>query len=375
MVPVDAETLDLLMRITGTTNAALGRALSFDASYISRIRHGKRRFPQEEAILSKMAAYFHQAEPEARAATPAAVAGSAESEVPVLLRTLAAPGPGSSSDVPASALLSEAPSPVSFYYGNPGKRDAVRRFLKDLESRQPAGELLLYSDEDMSWLFEDASFIGEWQGLLTGLLCSGWRITIIHTVSRAANDMYEAIREWLPLYLSGRVTPYYYPLLRDDVFHHTLFIARGFSALIGSSVSGQNGKPLNLYIKDAAASETLAQQFAAYLAVCRPLLQTVSRQDPTGLRQALVVLSASPGPLRLTQNEPAFLFVKDEAAFIISKDENGAGFLIREPRLIAGLRAYQSMQARAGEGAVPSLSALPEALRRLLPEDLLARLS
>lgn len=374
MVPVDAETLDLLMKITGTTNAALGQALSFDASYISRIRHGKRRFPQEEAVLAKMAHYFQQADPEALAAAPAAGAESVASEGSALLRTLAAQGSKVSTDVPESALLSGTPSPVSFYYGNPGKRDAVRRLLKDLDQRRPAGELLLYSDEDMSWLWEDASFISEWQELLTGLLRSGWRITIIHTVSRAANDMYEAIREWLPLYLSGRVTPYYYPLLRDDVFHHTLFIAKGFSALIGSSVSGQSGMPLNLYIKDAAASEVLAQEFAAYLAVCRPLLQTVSRQDPAGFRQALAVLSASSGPLRFTQNELALLFVKDEAAFIISKDENGAGFLIREPRLIAGLRAYQSMQARAGEGAVPSLSALPEALRRLLPEDLLARL-
>ncbi|MCR4711627.1 MAG: hypothetical protein K5707_04940, partial [Clostridia bacterium] len=319
MVPVDAETLDLLMRITGTTNAALGRALSFDASYISRIRHGKRRFPQEEAVLAKMAHYFQQADPGTLVAAPAAGAESIESEGPALLRT--------------PIGRDSAAAPTSFYYGNPGKRDAVRRLLKDLDQRRPAGELLLYSDEDMSWLFEDASFISEWQELLTGLLLSGWRITIIHTVSRAANDMYEAIREWLPLYLSGRVTPYYYPLLRDDVFHHTLFIARGFSALIGSSVSGQSGMPLNLYIKDTAASEVLAQEFAAYLAVCRPLLQTVSRQDPAGFRQALAVLSASSGPLRFTQNELALLFVKDEAAFIISKDENGAGFLIREPRL------------------------------------------
>ena len=72
MLSTLSEKIDFLMTLTATRSSTLARALNYDPSYISRIRHGKRRFPQEEAILSKMAAYFHQAEPEARAATPAA---------------------------------------------------------------------------------------------------------------------------------------------------------------------------------------------------------------------------------------------------------------------------------------------------------------
>ena len=50
--------IDFLMRITGATNAQLARALSFDASYISRIRAGKRGLPPELPFVEPAAAFF-----------------------------------------------------------------------------------------------------------------------------------------------------------------------------------------------------------------------------------------------------------------------------------------------------------------------------
>ena len=46
-----SEKLDLLMSLTGTSNSALGRALSYDPSYISRVRAGKRGLPRRQPFL------------------------------------------------------------------------------------------------------------------------------------------------------------------------------------------------------------------------------------------------------------------------------------------------------------------------------------
>ena len=54
------EKIDLLMKITDITNAAMGKILSFDASYISRIRKGKRAFPKDEELVKVLSEFFAQ---------------------------------------------------------------------------------------------------------------------------------------------------------------------------------------------------------------------------------------------------------------------------------------------------------------------------
>ena len=53
-----SERLDFLMSLTNTSNSALARELSFDASYISRIRNGKRGMPLHQPFVEPAAAYF-----------------------------------------------------------------------------------------------------------------------------------------------------------------------------------------------------------------------------------------------------------------------------------------------------------------------------
>ena len=53
-----SEKLDILMKITDTKNSALGRALSFDPSYIGRIRTGKRGIPKHMPFIEPAAAFF-----------------------------------------------------------------------------------------------------------------------------------------------------------------------------------------------------------------------------------------------------------------------------------------------------------------------------
>ena len=53
-----AEKLDFLMNITKTSNSTLAARVSLDASYISRLRGGKRLMPKDERVMQVMAAYF-----------------------------------------------------------------------------------------------------------------------------------------------------------------------------------------------------------------------------------------------------------------------------------------------------------------------------
>ena len=50
--------IDFLMNVTNMHNAQLARALNFDASYISRIRAGKRGLPAKLPFIDPAAEFF-----------------------------------------------------------------------------------------------------------------------------------------------------------------------------------------------------------------------------------------------------------------------------------------------------------------------------
>lgn len=332
-----ARKLDFLMNLTGTQNSTLGKVLNFDASYISRIRNGKRGVPKHQPFIEPAAAYFAQQikDPYQKRAAMEMISPSRkwpESEEEV--RSLIAIWLSNNKDYADSTIghflsglsASCAPSPadqmppshlppsdkLSCFYGNEGKRRGVEIFLSRICMQTPPPELLLYSDEDMTWLYEDVPFAKRWSALLTQYITSGGRIKIIHTISRNINDMLEAINKWIPLYMSGRIEPYFYPKIRDDVYHRTLFVASGHSALISYSVGCQTSGRLNLLISDKDAVAALAMEFYDYFALCRPLVQFYNRNNPEAFLSVLSEFGARDGGLIMAGSVPSFLTLPAE---------------------------------------------------------------
>jgi len=52
------EKLDLLMNITNTKNSSLAHYLKLDPSYISRLRRGERKFPNNIEYIDMIGLYF-----------------------------------------------------------------------------------------------------------------------------------------------------------------------------------------------------------------------------------------------------------------------------------------------------------------------------
>lgn len=388
MAKSTADRFDFLMKLTNTQNTALGRALNFDASYISRIRSGKRGLPPSEPFIEPAAAYFahhireeyqkaavlnelrlHRAWPSderAAAALLAAWLSSEPSENPVE-RVIAAmregaPRMGASEEVYSAASGSRAET--ALYYGNEGKRGGVIAFLSALcESGEPH-TLLLTSDEDMAWLFEDAAFAGTWASLMGRLIQSGSRVRIIHSVSRDANEMWEAVRKWLPLYMSGAIEPYYYPRLRDGVYRRTLFIASGHSALCAASVQGQAGEELNLLLTDETAVKSLEEEFSAYLALCRPLMEIARPKDGAELAALLRTFAGASDKLSAAFPEHAAVCVREGHGALVVRDEPpSVAFIIKEPRMVAAVEEYLR---NLPDGAATGGAQVAEALERYI---------
>lgn len=339
-----AQKLDLLMKVTNTKNSTLGRALAFDPSYIGRIRSGKRGLPKNQPFAQPAAAFFvrnmpqdYQKEAIAAAVCPGQPWPDNQAEAEKLLAVWL-----SQNDAKANAsvqtilsklnstvdsgdtesklgLTGVVKSPESYYYGNSGKRAAVQTFLETLCHRDEPSVLKLYSDEDMSWLYENDAYAKNWAALLVALIKKGSRIQIIHTISRDIGEMLEAIEKWLPLYASGAIEPYFYPRLRDNVFHRTLFIAQKHSAVIASSIGSNTTQSLNIYLTDQAAVRALETEYQNYLALCRPLMSIYNGGNGNELVQLLQNLKQTNGDLLSVGLSLSFLSLPQTVAASMAK--------------------------------------------------------
>ena len=280
------EKLDLLMKVTDTQNNVLGKVLSFDPSYISRIRKGKRNFPKDIKLVKALAEYFSNNISNAYEKRilsdfilnsdewPENKAEAQEIIFNWLWTEETEDTNNTDKEIPQNTYISEQSSNnVKFFYGNSGKRDCVELFLTDVISMDNPPELLLYSNEEFDWMYEDDEFAKKWAFLLMSYIKKGGKIKIIHTISRASGEMLIALQKWVPIYMSGRIEPYYYPKILDRIFRKTMFIAKGHSAIVASSIGEHTENAINCLIEDKSAVNAVENEYNNFLSSCKELMK------------------------------------------------------------------------------------------------------
>ena len=360
MLSTLSEKIDFLMTLTATRSSTLARVLNYDPSYISRIRSGKRGIPTHQPCLEPASQYFAKAIKKQHQKSAAANAMQLETDWPEdekkaakqieawlkgepiaedPLERVTALLRGAKKDARQTEL--HKTSETLLFFGNEGKREGVRFFLEDLVQSGKPCTLLLHSDENIDWLTEDPAFTKVWAGLLVQIAANGGRIRIIHSIGRKLNEMWEAVQKWLPLYMTGAIEPYYYPLLRDGVYLRTTFIAEGRSAFVSNAVQGQKGDPLSFLISDPQAIRALEEEFAAFLALCKPLMEVAKLSGEKELEKLRTDFLGSSAGIR-ARNANGFEILADEgvSALVLKTQPPYTAFAIREPRLMAALAEF-----------------------------------
>lgn len=130
--------------------------------------------------------------------------------------------------------------PVSrHYYGLKEMREGELDFLKHTVLSKSMKPLYICCDMPVEDMAADEDFAKKYMFGLAMVLKKGLHIHIIHDVERPMKDMMLGLENWVPLYMTGQISPYYLKGVQNRVYSH-LHYCSGQVAMTGDCISGHH---------------------------------------------------------------------------------------------------------------------------------------
>ena len=110
-------------------------------------------------------------------------------------------------------------------------------FLKATVLSKSTEPVIMYSDMPMEEMSKDPEFPKKWMFGMAMMLKKGLRLNQIHNLDRSFEDMMLGLESWIPMYMTGQISPYYLKDVQNNAFLHLLKVS-GTAALSGEAISG-----------------------------------------------------------------------------------------------------------------------------------------
>ena len=301
-----SDKLNFLMNITQTSNKELAAGITVDRSLVSLLRTGKRGMPRNHEHISHMAFFFARrctadfqrhalaemlGHTILRSSRPANILADYLDKWltgdPDLIEHILDEMDNTEKPIERMNSIQEEKSAsitvnetdkTTFYYGNEGRRDAMRQMMSIIKNISEPCNILFASDDNLEWMFEDYAFTQEFQVDIIDILQRGFTLYQIMPSVNFLNRYVESLHYWLPLYTTGQVQVFYYPRLRDNLYRHSVTIFPGYCVQHSIGV-GLSNNYISLVSTDSALVRENVNQYQEYLSFCKPALTVHDSPD------------------------------------------------------------------------------------------------
>ncbi|MBR4261371.1 MAG: helix-turn-helix transcriptional regulator [Clostridia bacterium] len=104
------------------------------------------------------------------------------------------------------------------FFGVEGRKQAEGEFLKTTLLSKSTEPIFFYSDLPMSNAGNDENFKKKWVLAMSMLLKRGLHLNMIHNLERPINELFLGLENWIPIYMTGSITPYYFKTPPSNFF-------------------------------------------------------------------------------------------------------------------------------------------------------------
>ena len=127
------------------------------------------------------------------------------------------------------------------YYGLEEMKKGELNFFKATVLSKSKEDIFMCSDMPMEDMAEDTDFGKKWMFAIAMCLKKGHHLNIIHNVDRPFNEMMLGLESWIPIYMTGQISPYYLKDSKNNVYNHFNYVS-GTVALTGECIKGYHNK-------------------------------------------------------------------------------------------------------------------------------------
>ena len=295
---------DRLIASLNINMKALAQASSFDVSYLYRIRSGQRRPSDPEALCNSLCQYIlsHHSSPADKKTVISLLGCTMEQvqtdtdyltrlknwlyhgtaprqtgEIESFLQNLDAFNLDEYiraihfDDLKVPKMPFQIYSPRS-YFGIEEMRKGELDFFKHTVLSKSMEPIFMCSDMPMSDMAEDMDFNRKWMFAIAMSLKKGLHLNIIHNIDRPFHEMMLGLESWIPIYMTGQVSPYHLPNASTHVYHHFNYVS-GTVALTGECINGHHDHGKYYLTNNREEVAYYKQKAADLLEKAQPLME------------------------------------------------------------------------------------------------------
>lgn len=354
VLPSFSKRLDALFTALSVNSSELSRALRYDSSYISRIKNSERKPSDPEKFASDTALFISRRYDSAACkAAFSALSGISEKELSspekyseaIFLylkvneseRVSANPGISSFLEKLDAFDLSEYIRAIHFdtlkvptvpfelpvrktYYTLEGMKSGEIDFLKSTATSRAQSDVFMFSDMPMDDMAKDSAFSKKYMIGLAAMLKRGLHLNVVHNLNRPEREIMIGLEGWIPLYMTGQISPYYLKNVHNGVFCRLLNVS-GTAALAGECISSHHADGKYYFTKNKEELAYYRKRAEQILKKALPLMDICREENKEELKN-FVLSDSEPGNYKSILSSPSIFTLDNEFLTSFLKKRN-----------------------------------------------------
>lgn len=158
------------------------------------------------------------------------------------------------------------------YYGIEEMKQGELNFFKGTVLSKSKEDIFMCSDMPMEDMAKDIDFGKKWMFAIAMCLKKGHHLNIIHNLDRPFNEMMLGLESWIPIYMTGQISPYYLSNLKNNIYNHLNYVSVA-AALSGECINGFHNKGMYYLTTNKNEIEYYKEKSDLLLKKAKPLME------------------------------------------------------------------------------------------------------